>query len=102
MIKSKICTYQELKHKRELMTLNEWRYLQLRHFVTTLPQPIRSEEELFPFELCNLQMISKHYISWIYTILTESAEPRIPPFIERWEKDTYKRATIKQSIGSCT
>lgn len=48
-------------------------------------------------------MISKHYISWIYTILTESAEPRIPPFIERWGKELgirKKEQQLNNVLGS--
>lgn len=29
--KGKIRSYQELKHRRELLVLDEWRYLQLKH-----------------------------------------------------------------------
>lgn len=46
MEKVKICTIQELRRKTEQMVIDEWRYFQLKHFVTTLPQPIRSGEDL--------------------------------------------------------
>lgn len=51
----------------------------LRHFLTTLPQPIE--------RLRNSQMKPKHCIFQIYKILTVMAEPKIPPYMEKWEKE---------------
>lgn len=63
--------------------INVFERVKLRHFSTTLPQPIRSEEDFHPFErLYNSQTDSKHHISQIIKILTESTDLRIPRFIE--------------------
>lgn len=54
-----------------------------------LPQPIKSEEKLNAMEqLCNPWKLVIHYIAQIFKIntdITDIAEPRIPPFIEKWE-----------------
>lgn len=40
--KGKIRSFQELKHSGGWKKTNEWGYLQLKHFVNTLLQPIRN------------------------------------------------------------
>lgn len=72
LYKGKIKTFQELKSKSELLKINEWRYQQLKHLITTIPQPIRTAENLNPIErLCSVQTTLKHVISQIYKILTD-------------------------------
>lgn len=44
----KLCTYQELKAKDNWFAMDNWKYRQLKHFVESLPQPIRSMEDLCP------------------------------------------------------
>lgn len=42
----------------------------LKHFVNTIPQPIRDEKELTPIEnLCNIKNPAKHGISQMYESL---------------------------------
>lgn len=36
----KICTFQELINKKDVLEINRWRYAQLKHFVESLPQQI--------------------------------------------------------------
>lgn len=80
--KGKIKTFQGLKSKSELLKINEWRYQQLKHLVTTKPQLIRIEENLNPIErLCSVQTALKHRISQIYKILTDLDGQERPPFI---------------------
>lgn len=43
--KGKINTLFELQQNTDLMVINEWCYLQLKHFVENLPQPIRTGDE---------------------------------------------------------
>ena len=45
-----ICTIQELKIRKDLMDINEWRYFQLRHFIAALPHPLREGDYLTPME----------------------------------------------------
>lgn len=79
------------------MVLDEWIYPQLKHFMTTLLQPIRSEENLNSMEqLFNLQTKLKHGISQIYKILMRLEGPGIPPFTEKWEKELESRLKSKK------
>lgn len=56
--------------------------------VFTLPLPIRTEEKLNVMkQLCNYKKPVKYCIAHMYKIITGIAEPRIPPFIEKWEKE---------------
>lgn len=50
MRQGKMCTFQELKDKDEWFVIDFWRYKQLKHFVDSVPQPIRSMENLLPLE----------------------------------------------------
>lgn len=86
IIKSgKISTYQELRLDRELMTIDEWRYIQLKHFVEKLPQPIRFEEDYRPMERLCMREKFKNTISRIYKILSAGDELDVPSYIKKWE-----------------
>lgn len=50
MSQGKLCTYQELKAKDKWFIMDFFKYRQLKHFVDTLPQPIRLVEDLRPLE----------------------------------------------------
>lgn len=73
-----ITTHGEIMTKQDLIIkygwshLKEWEYLQIKHFISTIPQPIREENELTPIEkLCSARKPVRHGISQIYKILTE-------------------------------
>lgn len=96
LVMGRICTYQELKIKKRQWKINEWRYLQLRHFVEGLPQPLRTEEELNPLEKLSLSPNKKKGISKIYKILLRGRGEEVPPFIEKWENELGTRRTEQQ------
>lgn len=70
----------------------------MRHFVTILPQPIRTREDLLPFEkLCTLTNIDQG-ISWIYKIFVTMAKSKVLPYIRKWENEIGTRVN-KQQLG---
>lgn len=77
--------------------LTEWRHVQLKHFVSALPTPLRGEKDLTWMEqLCNTQKENQHGITKIYCALAEVGEVNMPPFIERWENELAKKLTLEQ------
>ena len=69
------------------MTMDEWRYRQLCHFVQSLPQPLRSGEDFTPLErLCTVDS-SKVIISKLYKLLLKVDELKVSPLIQKWEKE---------------
>lgn len=71
--------------------LNGWRYSQLKHFIETLPQPIRSSENLLPLEQLCTATGKKRGISRIYKILMGMKVLEMPPFIGKWEAELGTR-----------
>lgn len=55
------------------MVIDEWQDNQLKHFIETLPQPIRSAENLLPLEKLCVDKRGKRVISRIYRVLIERA-----------------------------
>lgn len=91
MEKGELLTLLEIKYIKEWVEIDEWRYFQLKHFVTSLPQPIRSGENLLQLEeLCVVRKV-KSGISQVYKILPELAGSGRLPFIEKWEKELGTR-----------
>ena len=81
--------------------MSEWEYLQLKHFVSTLPQPIREDRTLYPIEkICSMDKPLIHGISKAYGILTELETQETLPFLEKWESDLCKRIDKSQMIGA--
>lgn len=67
-----IMTKQDLISTHRSFYLNECEFLQLKHFISTIPHPIREESELTPIEkLCNAKKPIRHGTSQIYKILSE-------------------------------
>lgn len=83
----KICTFQELTNKKDVLEVNRWRYAQLKHFVESLPQPIRSEDSLLPLERLCSATDGRRGISRIYKILNGLKILGPPPFIKKWEEE---------------
>lgn len=95
MVKGKI---HMLHVKKDLMVIDEWRYSQLKHFVTSLPQPVRSVENLRPFERLCTAVGTKRGISRIYKVLVGLKGLEIPPFIVKWEEELGKQEK-DQDVG---
>lgn len=91
-------TFQEMQHSTDVIVINEWRYLQLKHFVENLPQPIRTGEELMPLEGLCTAVNKRNNISKIYKILIEVEELEVPPYFNKWEKELGIRGK-KHNIG---
>lgn len=55
MKKGIISTFQHLDTQRNFMRINDWRYVQLSHFVESLPGRVREEKDFRPIEkiFCN-------------------------------------------------
>lgn len=83
----KICSFQDLKSRSDLLTLNRWRYSQLKNFIETLPQPIRMTDNLKPFEKLCVGQDGKKGISKIYRILVDLKGTDIPAYIKKWESE---------------
>lgn len=45
MDRGRICTMRELMNRRDKIVINSWRYSQLKHFIESLPQPIRATKK---------------------------------------------------------
>lgn len=89
--RGKISTYKELKFDTDLMMIDEWRYLQLRHFVEKQPHPIRYGEDHTPLERLYMREKSKNDIARIYKILSARDDLDVPPYIKKWENELGSR-----------
>lgn len=69
------------------MVINELWYSQLKHFFTTLPQPIRSGGDLLPLERLCIAANTRNGISLICKILVTLKKLEILPYIEKWAKE---------------
>lgn len=87
MEKGKICTLHDLKYKKDSLIIDEWRYSQLKHFVTALPQTFRSEENMWPLERLCIATDMKKGVSKIYKILMGLKGLEMPPFIGKWRDE---------------
>ena len=83
----KICTYQELGEHKEMFELNWLRYLQLKHFVDSLPHPIRLEGNLLPLERLCLAPSGGGGMSQIYKILLGLKNKGLPSYIKKWDEE---------------
>lgn len=78
-------TLQELRSGRGTRGLDEWRYLQLCHFVSKLPNPRRTGDKLTDFEkLCDMEDPG-NIVSRICKILMRMNQLETPPYIKKWE-----------------
>ncbi|CAI9591210.1 unnamed protein product, partial [Staurois parvus] len=85
MVGEELCPLKELGSKRDTVYLREWRYGQLKHFVGSLPMPLRKKEDWNPFEhVLDTRGDGKHGITKIYKILTGATRQL---FLEKWEMD---------------
>lgn len=87
MRQDKICTYQELKDKDNLLVIDPWRYNQLIHFIDSLPHPIRTVENLLPLEKICMEKKRKGGFFKIYRALREMGDFEAPPYIKKWEME---------------
>lgn len=87
MDRGKICSMQELKKRGDRMIISPWRYAQLKHFIASLPQPIRTMNSLLPLEKICVERNKKSGFSRIYKILVELKRIDILPCISKWEKE---------------
>lgn len=72
IIQGKIRTREDLIKTLGWQQVSEWEYIQPKHLVSTIPQPLRDERTLNPIEkLCNIKTPANHGISQMYDILTE-------------------------------
>lgn len=76
-----------MTNKKDVLEVNRWRYAQLKHFVESLPQPIRSEDSLLPLEWLCSATDGRRGISRIYKILNGLKILGPPPFIKKWEEE---------------
>lgn len=77
--------------------MDEWRYRQLKHFIDSLPQGVRSPTVASPFErLCMSSSITPHAISVLYELLQSSQEEEKLGFIREWERDLNHTFTESQ------
>lgn len=71
---------------------SEWECFQLKHLVSTMPQPIRDEKALNSMEKrCSIRTPLKHGILQIYEILTELVTQGTLYFIEKWGQELGKK-----------
>ena len=99
--RGKIKLRQEIKIGEGEQSMSEWEYMQLKHFVSTLPQPIREDKTLYPIEkICSMDKPLIHGISKVYGILTELETQEALPFLEKWESDIGKKIDKTQMIGA--
>lgn len=87
MKQGKMCTVEEIKAKNEWLTIDPWRYCQLKHFVDSLPQPIRPIEKLLPLEKLCVEKKGKGGISKTYRALNELEGVGDLRFVEKWEEE---------------
>lgn len=83
----KILSLQDFKCNKDSWVIDEWRYLQLNHFIKKLPQPIRSGEDLMELEQLCLAGNSKNIISKLYKLLLTVDGVEIPPYFTKWERE---------------
>lgn len=97
----KIMTLHEIRAGKETRGLDGWRYLQLCHFVSGLPGPIRAGNKLTELErLCDTED-QRNIVSKMYKVLMKVDQLEIPPYIDKWERElgTKKDAnTIKRIL----
>lgn len=98
--KGKIVPFHEFMQNKEAWLMDEWRYLQLGHFVSSLPQPIRSGEDLSELERLCLVDSTKGILSKIYKLLLSGEGTEVPPFIRKWERElgSQKDNTIRKIL----
>lgn len=82
-----LCTYQDLKVRETRPVMDSWKYRQLKHFVESLPQPIRSIEDLYPLEKALIKKSRRGGMSRIYRSLIEMGETDRPRFLGKWEEE---------------
>ena len=70
-----------------MFELNWLRYLQLKHFVDSLPRPIRLEGNLLPLERMCLAPSGGGGISQIYKILLRLKNKGLPTYIKKWDEE---------------
>lgn len=75
----------EIKNKGELIVIDRWRNSQLKHFIETLPRPVKSNKNVRPSEKLCIDKIGKKGISRIYRVLIELKGAETLPFIKKWE-----------------
>lgn len=85
--KGRICTLDELRKEPELWVIDEWRFLQLSHFIDKLPKPLRSEDEYRQLERFCTRGQTGGEIAQLYRILGMEMELEEPPYIKRWEQE---------------
>lgn len=71
--------------------IDEWRYLQIKHFVTSLLQPLRMGKELTPFDKLWSEQNKGSDVAIIYRILGNLVREEVPPFIKKWEGELGSR-----------
>ena len=94
--KGKIITLAELKQRKENWKINEWRYIQLKHFTLSLPQPLRDINDLRPLEQLCLKDKIINNISNVYKILLTITKERGITLKEKWERDLGPCSNNKQ------
>lgn len=96
MRQGKMCTYQELKAKDNWFTMDIWKYRQLKHFVDSLPRPIRSMKDLRPLEKALLEKKGRGGVSRIYRILIKLGEVECPTFFKKWEEELGNKISERE------
>lgn len=69
------------------MIIDGWQYFHLKHFFESLPQPVRSTDNLLPMEKLSLATDRRKGISAIYKMLMEGNGRERPPYISKWEEE---------------
>lgn len=85
--RSKLKTFQELNALREILSVNGWRYNQLKHFIGSLPGPLREEADYRGLEKLVCREELKRTVSEVYKILMSRGGQEPPTFIRKWEDD---------------
>lgn len=79
-------TFKELRQKTDIMVIDKLKYFQLKHFVKTLPQPIKAGKNQNPFDkILSLKEAPKYSMSLIYKTLNRLMGPDYPPYLGKWE-----------------
>lgn len=93
MHRGRICSFQEMQDKRDMLVINPWRYSQLKHYVGSLPQPIRSVDNLTPLEKICVDREGRGGFSRIYKVLVDLERLETPDYIGKWEKELGRNLT---------